>query len=44
LGEVVVKERDSVTFGIIDNLPSRLDTEDSTIPSRPDLSFLTQEE
>lgn len=44
LGEVVVKERDSVTFGIIDNLPSRLDTEDSMIPSRPDLSFLIEEE
>jgi len=44
LGKAIIKERDAVTFGMIDNLPSRLDTEDSTIPTRPDLSFLTQEE
>jgi hypothetical protein len=44
LGKAIIKERDAVTFGMIDNLPSRLDTEDSTMPTRPDLSFLTQEE
>ena len=44
LGKAIIKERDAVTFGMIDNLPSRLDTEDSTMPARPDLSFLTQEE
>jgi hypothetical protein len=44
LGKAVIKERDAVTFGMIDNLPSRLDSEDSTMPTRPDLSFLTQEE
>ncbi|MDC0055480.1 hypothetical protein OAJ94_00315 [Deltaproteobacteria bacterium] len=44
LGKAVIKERDAVTFGMIDNLPSRLDNDDSTMPIRPDLSFLSQEE
>jgi len=39
-GTLVIKERDGVTFKMVDSLPSRLDSEESLPPEKPDLSSI----
>ncbi len=39
-GKLVIKERDGVTFKMVDSLPSRLDSEEALPPEKPDISSL----